>query len=96
MSNKIRLVVPEAPPTQAPPTGRQRGLRRENLRLGTLDNSKGNADHLLRFVVEGLKAALPVKSVLALRKPYASIAATDAVLDQFTEEADFVIIAMAD
>jgi len=96
MSNKIRLVVPEAPAVQATAAGRQREIQRENLRLGVLDNSKGNADHLLRFVVEGLKAALPVKSVLALRKPYASISATDAVLDQFTAEADFVIIAMAD
>ena len=96
MSHKIRLVVPEAPAVQAATTGRQRELQRENLRIGILDNSKGNADHLLRFVVAGLKAALPVKSVLGLRKPYASISATDAVLNQFTAEADFVISAMAD
>jgi hypothetical protein len=96
MSQKVRLVVPEAPAIQAAAAGRQRELKRESMRIGILDNSKANADHLLRFIVEGVKAALPVKSVIVLRKANSSIGAHAAVIDQLTAEADFVVSAMAD
>ena len=66
------------------------------LRLGILDNSKGNADHLLRFIAEGVKAALPVASVVMTRKGSVSLPAPGNVLDQLTAEADFVVTAMAD
>jgi hypothetical protein len=66
------------------------------LRLGVLDNSKGNADHLLRFIVEGVKAALPVASVVMTRKGSVSLPAPADVLDRLTREADFVVSAMAD
>ena len=69
----------------------QRGLR-----LGVLDNSKSNADHLLARVVEGIRAALLVTSVLSLRKPNASSPASSDILDQFAGASDFVIGAMAD
>jgi uncharacterized protein YhfF len=98
MSNtaKVRLVVPEAPPPAAIATGRQRDLRVDGIRLGILDNSKGNADHLLKFIIEGVKAQMNVASVVALRKPSPSIPAEKHVLDALTEQADCVISAMAD
>ena len=64
MSKKVTLVVPEAP---VPPSGAlaaQRKIEKRGVRLGMLDNSKGNADHLLKFLVEGVKALVPVASVL--------------------------------
>jgi len=94
--SKVLLVVPEAPVPEAAVTAERRKAGSGGLRLGVLDNSKGNADHLLRFIVEGVKAALPVASVVMTRKGSVSLPAPDKVLDQLTREADFVVSAMAD
>ena len=96
MSRKVTLVVPEAPPTQAAAGAAQRALSSGNLRIGVLDNSKGNADHLLRFIVDGVQAALPVKSVVILRKDNVSLPAPGEILDRLAKEADVVVSAMAD
>jgi len=89
-------VVPEAPLEEAAKLEAKRSLGAGGIRLGVLDNSKGNADHLLRFIVEGVKAALPVASVVMTRKGSVSLPAPGEVLDQLTREADFVVSAMAD
>lgn len=99
MSNRgsmVRLVNPEAPPPKAAAAGEQRALKSQGIRLGILDNSKGNADHLLNFIIAGVKAQMPVASVVALRKPAPSVPADKAVLDELAESADCVISAMAD
>jgi hypothetical protein len=93
---KVTLVVPEAPAPAAAAAAERRKAGKGGLRLGVLDNSKGNADHLLRFIVEGVKAALPVASVVAARKGSVSLPAPADVLDRLTREADFVVSAMAD
>ena len=93
----IRLCVsPEAPVVAAAAVPAERRLTGEGIRLGILDNSKGNADHLLRFVVEAARAALPIKSVITRRKPASSRPAETAVLDDLAREADVVLSAMAD
>ena len=84
MSRKVLLVVPEAPFAQAPATVTERRIKAGGLRLGILDNSKGNADHLLRFIAAGIGAALPVKSVVSLRKSNVSLPAPGEILDQLT------------
>jgi hypothetical protein len=61
-----------------------------------LDNSKGNADHLLNFIVEGVKQEFKVDSVVVRRKPASSAGATAKVLDELAQEADLVVSAMAD
>ena len=94
--SKIILVVPEAPVPVATAAAEGRKAAKGGLRLGVLDNSKGNADHLLRFITDGVKAALPVASVVSLRKGSVSLPAPGEVLDQLTREADFVVSAMAD
>ena len=94
--SKVLLVVPEAPVPEAAATTSRRKSAAGGLRLGVLDNSKGNADHLLRFIVEGVKAAMPVASVVMTRKGSVSLPAPADVLDQLTREADFVVSAMAD
>ena len=93
---KVTLVVPEAPVPAPAATAASRKSGRSGLRLGVLDNSKGNADHLLRFIVEGVKAAVPVASVVMTRKGSVSLPAPAEILDQLTREADFVVSAMAD
>jgi hypothetical protein len=98
MNRKVTLVTPDAPPpAPAPaPTVVRRTLDPKGIRLGVLDNSKGNADHLLAMIVEGVRAEIPLKSVVSLRKPHVTFPATKAVLNQLEAEADVVISAMAD
>jgi hypothetical protein len=96
MGGKVKLVVPEAPGPATAAVGAQREFAKGGLRLGILDNSKGNADHLLRFIVDGVKALVPVACVLSLRKDSVSLPAPKEILDRFTAETDFVVSAMAD
>jgi len=93
---KVILVVPEAPAPATTVAVESRKAGASGLRLGVLDNSKGNADHLLKFIVEGVKAAVPVASVVSLRKDSVSLPAPGAILDQLAAGADFVVSAMAD
>jgi len=96
MNRKVRLIVPEAPSPQAVAATETRVVAQGGIRLGVLDNSKGNADHLLKFIVDGVKALLPVASVLSLRKDSVSLPAPDEILDRLAAESDYVITAMAD
>ena len=61
-----------------------------------LDNSKGNADHLLKFIVDAVKSSVPVSSVVTLRKASVSLPAPADILDRLAGEADVVVSAMAD
>ena len=92
---KIFIVAPDAPLEAAVQLKSARTLG-GGIRLGVLDNSKGNADHLLRLIVEGVKKEFKVDSVVVKRKPTSSRPATDQVLDELANEADLVVSAMAD
>ena len=97
MSRKVILVVPEAPPVQAAAGAERRRLSTAGVRLGILDNSKGNADHLLKLVVEGVqKTDVPIKSIVSLRKGSVSLPAPGEIIEQLAREADVVLSAMAD
>ena len=93
---KIFIVVPEAPLEEPAKLEARRTLGSGGIRLGVLDNSKGNADHLLDMIVEGVKQEFKVDSVVMKRKPTSSRPATDEVLDDLAKEADIVVSAMAD
>ena len=96
MSGKVKLVVPEAPVAAAAAAKAQRKFAQGGLRLGILDNSKGNADHLLKFLIDGIKAQVAVASVVTLRKDSVSLPAPSAILDKLAAEADVVVSAMGD
>lgn len=98
MNPTVRLVIPAAPaPVQSTDQKvTQRDISKQGIRLGVLDNSKGNADHLLKMIVEGVRAQVPIASVAFARKPYVSMAAPPETLNQLAREADVVISAMAD
>jgi hypothetical protein len=88
--------IPEAPVREQPAAGRSRKPAAGGIRLGLLDNSKGNADHLLRLLTAGLGAQLAIGSVTSLRKSSAAAGAQPNLLDQLAAETDFVVSAMAD
>ncbi len=94
---KIFLVVPDAPNEDVAQLKASRTLSAgRGIRLGVLDNSKANADHLLKLIVEGVKKEYKVDSVVIKRKPASSRPATVEMLDELAKEADLVISAMAD
>jgi hypothetical protein len=93
---KIFLVVPDAPLEEVAQLKTSRTLSGKGIRLGVLDNSKANADHLLKLIVDGVKKDFKVDSVVYKRKPASSRPATDQLLDELANEADLVISAMAD
>jgi len=97
VNENVFLLVPEAPTPEseiAAPTSSR--LSSSSLRMGYLDNGKGNADHLLRFIREALEGRLDVSSSVSVRKQSVSLPAGAAIIDGFVEEADLVITAMAD
>ena len=97
MKNELILLVPAAPapaPDQA--AARTRKSAGRPLRLGTLGNSKANADHLLRLLVDTVRADVPLESVVSLDKNNASVPGSSELLAQLASEADLVISAMAD
>ena len=93
---RIFLVVPDAPIEDVAQLKSSRRLGSGGIRLGILDNSKANADHLLNLIMEGVKKEFKVDSVVVKRKPASSRPATDQILDELANEADLVISAMAD
>ena len=96
MTQKVFLISPEAPLHQFAGPGDVRRIKAGGIRLGTLDNTKGNADHLLAFVVENLQKVLAISSVTVLRKNNPSTPAPRPVLDRLAAECDFVVSAMGD
>ncbi len=96
MNRKVTVVVPEAPVPVSAAVAAHRQPAPGGLRLGILDNGKGNADHLLNFLVAGLKEQMPVASVVTLRKSNVAAGASKEILDRLCAEADFVVSAMAD
>jgi hypothetical protein len=96
MAEKTLLVVPEAPAPTGEAIVDERRIDKRGIRLGILDNSKGNADHLLKFIVDAVKCSVAVSSVLTLRKASVSLPAPADILDRLAREADVVVSAMAD
>ena len=93
---KTFLVAPDAPMEDVAHVKPERTLGAGGIRLGVLDNSKANADHLLNLIIEGVKQEFKVDTVVVRRKPTSSRPATDQLLDEFEKETDIVISAMAD
>ena len=93
---KIYLVVPDAPIEEVAQLKTSRTLSSRGIRLGVLDNSKANADHLLKLIVEGVKKEFKIDSLVIKRKPASSRPATEEILNELAQEADLVISAMAD
>jgi len=92
----ITLAVPEAPPRDTVHAAARHARTGTGIRLGVLDNSKPNAELLLKGLLERVGASARFESVLFLSKPNAAIRAPKETLDQLAEGADLVISAMGD
>jgi hypothetical protein len=96
MSREVLLVVPEAPAPDNTAEIHERSIGTKPLRIGILDNTKSNADHLLALLLDGIGKEFEVASIVRTRKPHASLPAEPPIIDQLEQEADVVISAMAD
>ena len=93
------LISPQAPEPSAAvarPAAKSSRPDAGGFRLGVLDNGKGNADHLLKFLVGYVKEALPVASVTWLRKTSMSHPSQEEIYSKLVAEADLVVSAIAD
>ncbi len=86
-----RGVVEAAPMTRAP-----RVKKLEGLRLGLLDNTKWNANKLLRGVRDRLAEKHAFGTVNYYRKESFSLAATSALIAEIAANNDVVITAIGD
>jgi hypothetical protein len=68
----------------------------QGLRLGILDNTKWNANKLLRELRAQLKAAHPLADVHYYRKESFSRFADPALIEQIRRESDIVVTAIGD
>ena len=86
-----RGVVEAAPLKLAP-----RVKKLEGLRLGLLDNTKWNANKLLRGVRDRLASKHTLGAVNYYRKESFALAAAPALLDRIAAENDIVVTAIGD
>jgi len=68
----------------------------DGLRLGILDNTKWNANKLLREVRDQLKAAHPLASITYYRKESFSRFAAPELIEKIRAENDIVLTAIGD
>ena len=94
--SKVVLLVPEAPAPEVAAVKDAPKAKIAQIRLGVLDNSKSNADHLLRMITEGLKGELPISKVVTTRKGSVSLPAPKEIIEELAAECDFVVSAMGD
>ena len=94
--SRVVLLVPEAPAPEVAAVKDAPKAKIAQIRLGVLDNSKSNADHLLRMITEGLQGELPVAKVVATRKASVSLPAPREIIEELASECDFVVSAMGD
>jgi hypothetical protein len=62
--------------------------------VGVLDNTKEQADLILRTLGEGLREKYGVKEVIVRRKEHYSKPAPDAMIEEMAEQCDVVICAL--
>jgi len=62
--------------------------------VGVLDNTKEQADIILRTLGEGLREKYGVKEVIVRRKEHYSKPAPDAMIEEMAEQCDVVICAL--
>ncbi len=89
------LVIPEAPVPDEVANVATRQVGKDALTIGVYDNGKGNADYLLKAVMDGIKAGLPqVRFITGRKLAIGPMAPAD--VERFVAEADLVISAIGD
>ena len=96
MTNAIPVYDPRGVVEAAPMTTAPRVRKLEGLRLGLLDNTKWNANKLLRGVRDRLAEKHAFSAVNYYRKENFSLAGTPELIAEIAAENDIVITAIGD
>ena len=96
MAKTIPVYDPRGLVEAAPLATAPRVKRLEGLRLALLDNTKWNANKLLRGVRDRLAASAPLAAVNYYRKESFSRFADPALIDRIRSENDVVVTAIGD
>ncbi len=93
---RVRLLDPTARPheDETPLASRLADLRGK--RIGILDNTKSNADVLMKQMANLLCTQYGASEVIHRRKAHAATGATDDLLDEMAESCDLVLLGSGD
>jgi hypothetical protein len=96
MMRTVQLLDPTAKPhdDEKPLAPRHADLRGK--RVGILDNTKSNADILMKRMAELLCEQYGAAEVIYRRKAHAAIGATNELLDEMAERCDVVLLGSGD
>ena len=96
MTNTLAVYDPRGVVEARPLAPAPRAKRLEGLRLGLLDNTKWNANKLLRGVRERLAARHGFSAVNYYRKESFSLSAAPELIARISAECDVVVTAIGD
>ena len=96
MKNSIPVYDPRGVVEAAPMSAAPRVKRLEGLRLGLLDNTKWNANKLLRGVRDRLAEKYGFSAVNYYKKESFSLSATPELIAEIAANNDVVVTAIAD
>ena len=92
----IQLLDPTARPRDDEQPLAQRHADLSGKRVGILDNTKSNADVLMKRMAVILCEKHGAAEVIYRRKVHAAIGATNALLDEMAESCDLVLLGSGD
>ena len=92
----VQLLDPTAKPRDDEKPLAPRPAELRGKRVGILDNTKSNADILMRHMATMLCEQYGAADVVHRRKTHAAIGATEALLDELAESCDLVILGSGD
>ncbi len=93
---EMKLFDPTAPPVARAPVRAPRPARFAGLRVGLVENTKFNADTLLRKLAERLSREHGMTAAPMARKRSASHAVDGATIAALKRQADFVVSGIGD
>lgn len=93
---KIKLLDPTARPHDDEKPLAQRHMDLRGKRIGILDNTKSNADVLMKRMATLLCEQHGAAEVIHHRKAHAAIGATEELLDHMAESCDLVLLGSGD
>ena len=96
LPSDVKLIDPTARPhdDEKPLAPRLPDLRGK--RIGILDNTKSNADVLMKQMASLLRLQYDASDIIHRRKAHAAIGATEELLDEMAESCDLVLLGSGD
>lgn len=92
----VRLLDPTAQPHDDEKPLAPRYTDLHGKRIGILDNTKSNADVLMKQMAEILCRQYGASDIVHRRKAHAAIGATEALLDELASSCDLVLLGSGD